>query len=147
MKKTIMLILAGLILLNPLRAETDDDRPITIEELPSEARNFISLHFPGERVALALMERDFPDIDYKVVFATGAMAEFDRQGLWTEISCRYSEMPAGIVPEPMEAKAAELYPDSRVTEIERGRKGYELKLDNGMELTFGTDFRLLDIDD
>ena len=47
----------------------------------------------------------------------------------------------------MEAKAAELYPDSRVTEIERGRKGYELKLDNGMELTFGTDFRLLDIDD
>ena len=44
-------------------------------------------------------------------------------------------------------KSAELYPGVPVIEIERGRREIELKLANGMELTFRPDGRLLDIDD
>lgn len=131
----------------PAFAEADHDRPVSIEEMPAAAREFIELHFPEARVALAKMERDFPDVSYEVIFTIGAKLEFDGGGEWTKVSCKYSSMPEGIVPEPLEMKSAELYPGVPVIEIERGRREIELKLANGMELTFRPDGRLLDIDD
>lgn len=147
MKRTVITILSSLALLLPLHAATDDDRAISEGELPAAAREFISMYFRDVRPALVKEERDFPDISYEIVFTTGAKVEFDRHGAWTEVSCRYSEMPGGIVPRQLVEKAREFYPDAAVTQIERGRHGYEMKLDNGLELTFGSDFRLLDIDD
>lgn len=131
----------------PAFAEADHDRPISIGEMPAAAREFIALHFPEEKVALAKMERDFPDVSYEVIFTIGAKLEFDGGGEWTKVSCKYSPMPDGIVPEALEAKAQELYPGAGVIEIERGRREVELKLVNGKELTFSLDGRLLDIDD
>ena len=128
-------------------AAEDHDRPVSVEERPAAAREFIELHFPEARVALAKMERDFPDVSYEVIFTIGAKLEFDGEGRWTKVSCKYSPMPDGIVPEALEAKAQELYPGAGVIEIERGRREVELKLVNGMELTFSPDGRLLDIDD
>lgn len=147
MKKTIFTILSSLVLLSPAHAATDDDRAISEGELPAAAREFISMYFRDVRPALVKEERDFPDISYEIVFTTGAKVEFDRHGTWTEVSCRYSEMPDGIVPRQLVEKAREFYPEAAVTEIERRRHGYEIKLDNGLELTFSSDFRLLDIDD
>lgn len=131
----------------PAFAEADHDRPISIGEMPAAAREFIARHFPEEKVALAKMERDFPDVSYEVIFTIGVKLEFDGGGEWTKVSCKYSPMPDGIVPEALEAKAQELYPGAGVIEIERGRREVELKLVNGKELTFSLDGRLLDIDD
>ena len=128
-------------------AAEDHDRPVSVEEMPAAAREFIELHFPEARVALAKMERDFPDVSYEVIFTIGVKLEFDGGGEWTKVSCKYSPMPEGIVPEPLEMKSAELYPGVPVIEIERERREIELKLANGMELTFSHDGRLLDIDD
>ena len=144
---TILCFIVMLLSALPAFAEADHDRPISIGEMPAAAREFIARHFPEEKVALAKMERDFPDVSYEVIFTIGVKLEFDGGGEWTKVSCKYSPMPDGIVPEALEAKAQELYPGAGVIEIERGRREVELKLVNGKELTFSLDGRLLDIDD
>ena len=41
----------------------------------------------------------------------------------------------------------EHYPDSYICKVERDRKGYEVKLNNRLELTFDPRFRLIEMDD
>lgn len=146
-RTTILCFIVMLLSALPAFAEADHDRPISIGEMPAAAREFIAWHFPEEKVALAKMERDFPDVSYEVIFTIGAKLEFDGGGEWTKVSCKYSPMPDGIVPEPLKVKSEELYPGIPVIEVERERRVIELKLANGMELTFSPDGRLLDIDD
>lgn len=146
MKKTIA-ILTVLMLAVPMKASTDNDRPISITEMPAIAKNFISTYFPSETVALAKEERDLFRISYEVLFTSGSKVEFGQDGIWTKISCRYSEVPQGIVPDNLSGKVMELYPGSRIIGIEKDRRTVEIKLDNRMELKFSKDGRLLDVDD
>ena len=39
------------------------------------------------------------------------------------------------------------YPDTSVVQIDRDKRDYEVKLTNGLELTFDLKFNLIDIDD
>lgn len=148
MKKATILVLCMMLLpVFGARAEADHDRPIPFNEMPAVSKDFISRYFPEETPALVKMERDFPELSYEVIFTGGIKLEFDRRGEWTKVSCRYSAMPEGIVPAPMEAKARDLYPGAAIVEAERDRRELEIKLNNGMELTFSTDGRLINIDD
>ena len=52
-----------------------------------------------------------------------------------------------IVPQPILTFVRKHYPDSHICKVERDRKGYEVKLDNRLELTFGAKFRLIEVDD
>ena len=105
-RTTILCFIVMLLSVLPAFAETDHDRPVSIGEMPAAAREFIARHFPEAKVALAKMERDFPDVSYEVIFTIGAKLEFDGGGEWTKVSCKYSPMPEGIVPEPLEMKSA-----------------------------------------
>ena len=39
------------------------------------------------------------------------------------------------------------YPDASIVQIDRDKHDYEVKLSNGLELTFDLKFNLIDIDD
>lgn len=146
MKKTIA-ILTVLMLAIPMKASSDNDRPINITEMPAVTKNFITTYFPYETVALAKEEKETFRLSYEVLFTSGSKIEFGQDGIWTKISCRYSEVPEGIVPENLSGKVKELYPGSKIIGIEKDRRTVEIKLDNRMELTFGKDGKLIDIDD
>ena len=146
MKKTIA-ILAVMMMALPMNASTDNDRPIKIAEMPAASREFIATYFPSETVALAKEEREFHGSEYEVVFTSGTKLEFGRDGSWKKISCRYSSVPDGIVPEELRRKIGELYPSARTIGIEKDRRTIEIKLDNRMELTFDRNGELIDIDD
>ena len=81
------------------------------------------------------------------LWTNGSKVEFRRNGAWKEVDCRYSSLPAGIVSMPIETKVQELYPGAAVIKIERDKQEVEVKLNNGMELTFDRSHNLIGIDD
>lgn len=144
MKKTSALFAAIMLALAP--AAADNDKAVTVDQLPAAARELISTYFPDEKVAYAKLERDFPESRYEVVFTSSRKLEFKRNGQWTKISCRYSNVPEELVPAGMMAKVREFYPEATVTEIERDRRSTELKLNNRIEMTFDRKGLLMEID-
>ena len=146
MKKTI-LILTGLFLLGTSTVRADHDKAVSIAQLPRTAQQFIQEHFAAEKVAYAKKERDFFEVQYEVIFTSGKKVGFFKNGDWKEVDCRYATVPVAIVPAPIMAKARELYGDVAVLEIDRDKRDYEVKLTNGLELTFDRRYNLLDIDD
>ena len=140
-------MLTGLFLLGTPSVRADHDKAVSIAQLPRTAQQFIQEHFAAEKVAYAKKERDFFEVQYEVIFTSGKKVGFFKNGDWKEVDCRYATVPLAIVPAPIMDKVRELYGESEVREIDRSRRDYEVKLTNGMELTFDSKYNLLDIDD
>ena len=146
--KRLTIILAPLfVALSVLPASAGNDRIITVGELPAASQQFISTCFKEVEVSYAKVAEEWFDKEYKVVFVDGSKVEFVRSGAWKEIDCKYGEVPAGAVSAPIRDCVAARFPGRRIICIERDRRSYDVKLDNGLELEFDADFRLVDIDD
>lgn len=145
MKKTI----AALVCLMTVStvAMADNDTPVTISQLPQTAQTTLKSYFKNKKVALSKMESGVFEKNYEVIFTTGEKIEFDRKGNWTEINCRNSAVPTQLVPKSITNHVKENYPGMKILEIEYDRKEYEVKLSNGIELTYNKKFQLIDIDD
>ena len=124
-----------------------DDRPINKERLPDEARTFIGRYFATAEISLATMDKELWDTTYEVFFTDGSKVEFDRNGQWKEIDCKYGRVPDGAVPEEIARFIAANHADRYIKEIDRDKRDYEVKLDNGLELKFDLRFRLIGYDD
>lgn len=147
MKKLFVILLAvfsfGIISAN---AELND-RLIAKENLPQKSQQFIDRYFGSVKITYVKEERDFLEKSYEVRFADGTKVEFNRNGDWKEVDCRYSSVPTPIVPTQIMQYVKNNYPDVKIMQIERDRHDYELKLSNKLELTFDTKFNIVDIDD
>lgn len=128
-------------------AKSDNDRPISVSELPQKAQDFIQQFFTGNAVAYAKMEKTLWDKNYDVVLANGEKIEFDKNGEWKEVNCKRSAVPDAIVPKQIKDYLAQQFPQAKVLKIEREAKGYEVKLDNQLEIKFNLRFQVIEIDD
>lgn len=145
MKKILLLLVCLFSLQTVVRA--DDDRPIAVTQLPASAQQFIKKHFAGNQVAFAKMEKDWFSKSYDVTFTNGNKLEFDEKGEWTEVDCKYTSVPAAIVPKAIADYVAQNYKEVRILKIDRDTRDYEVKLSNRLELKFDLQFNLIDIDD
>ena len=127
--------------------KADDDKPITVEQLPQKAQQFIKQYFADKTVTLAKMERDFMDKSYEVLFSNGEKVEFDKNGEWKDVDCKQSVVPADIIPQAIKDHVAKTYPDAKILQIDRDTRGYKVQLNNRLELKYNTEFILTDIDD
>lgn len=124
-----------------------NDKPIQVTELPKSAQSFIKNHFADQSVAVAKMETDFMDKSYDVIFTNGDKVEFDKKGKWTKVDCKHGQVPQGIIPMPIQKYIAKNYPDAKVIKIElTDRKGYEVDLNNGLDIEFDKRMNVKDID-
>lgn len=124
-----------------------NDKPIQVTELPKMAQSFIKNHFADQSVAVAKMETEFMDRSYDVIFANGDKVEFDKKGKWTKVDCKHGQVPQGIIPMPIQKYIAKNYPDAKVIKIElTDRKGYEVDLNNGLDIEFDKRMNVKDID-
>lgn len=144
--KKIIVIIATFLLTAGIGSVQADDRPIAVTELPAAARQFLSTHFADAKVAYATVDGRLFDKDYEVAFTDGGKVEFDRNGEWKEVDVRTGSLPAAVIPQPIRQHLTRNYPDTQVQQIERDRRGYEVKLRNGLELEFNNDFALVKID-
>lgn len=127
-------------------AKADNDKPISVQDLPVAAQNFIRQHFSEKKIALAKKETDLFLNSYDVLFTDGSKIEFDRKGEWTEVNCKYSFVPEAVFPSQIKDYIEKNYPEAKVLKIERDTRDFEVKLSNKVELKFDTMFRLIDID-
>lgn len=144
--KIWMIAFLGILLMGPT-ALADNEKPITVDNLPTVARQLISKNFSGKKVALAKMESGILDKNYDVIFTNGDKLEFDKKGAWTEINCKRSAVPSALVPSAIKNYVKQNYSSNKIVKIERDGRKYEVELSNGMEITFNNKFQVIDIDD
>lgn len=144
MKKVLFLLVCVFGLQTMLWAS--DDKPIQVNQLPQAAQTFIKTHFADRKVAMAKVDSEWMDKTYDVIFTNGDKLEFDKKGAWKEISCKYSEVPAVALPQPIRQYVSENYPDARVLKIDKDKRDYEVKLSNGWEIKFDLKFNVIELD-
>lgn len=145
MKKLVYLLFCLFAINSNIMA--DNDRPITLKEMPKQAQEFISKYFPNAPIALTKMETDVFEKNYDVIFTNGDKIEFDRKGNWTKIKCKYSHVPDAVIPSAIRDYIKSNYPNVKVLKIEiDDDKEYEVELSNGWEIEFNKQFKPIDID-
>ena len=137
---------ASLLLFCSVIASAQSERMISLEQLPAPAQQFLKEYFPSADIASVREESSFPRRELDVFFHDGTHIEFSAEGEWREVSSRKA-LPRGIVPQTIQAYVSEHYPMRPIVHIERRGKEWEVGLDNGMELTFDSHLRLVDVDD
>lgn len=129
-----------------VNAVASNDKPIEVSQLPQTAQQVLKKDFSKMKIALAKMESGLFDTSYDIIFTNGDKVEFDRNGNWTELKCKYSQVPARLIPAAISSYVKKNYPSTKVLEIERDRNEYDVKLSNGIEITFNKKFQVIDID-
>lgn len=129
-----------------VKALADNDRPITLNQLPTVSQQIIKKYFAGKKVAMAKQETGLIDKDYEVVFTTGEKIEFDKRGAWKEIDCKLSAVPAKLIPAKIASYLKANYPGVKVLKLEKDNNEYEVDLANGIEIKFNKNFVVIDID-
>lgn len=124
-----------------------DDRPVTVDQLPQAARTFLNVNFPDDKISFATKDDDLIRPDYQVVLASGVMVKFNNAGDLEEIESRGKEIPDGIIPIQIVEMVKGHYPDVIITGYEVGRRTYEVKLSNRIELKLDKNFNVIEVDD
>ncbi len=108
-----------------------------MNKLPAAAREMIGKHFPQIKVAYIKIEKDlFQTTSYDVKLADGIELEFNSKGEWLEIDCKNKAVSSTFIPQALSKYMKANYNGLKTVKIERNRKGYELTLENGLEVDF-----------
>ena len=101
-----------------------------VNKLPVAAREMT-------KVAYIKIEKDlFQSTSYDVKLADGIELEFNSKGEWLEIDCKNKAVPSTFIPQAISKYMKANYNGHKTVKIERNRKGYELTLENGLEVDF-----------
>lgn len=144
MKKILVLALA---LIAFAAVSNADDRPVTADQLPAAAKTFIKSYYPDEKISFVTKDDDLIRPDFNVVLSNGVRIDFDNSGSLDKIEVGKTMMPSDIVPVQISDYVSAHFPEVRITEYEVGRRTFEVKLSNGMDLKFNTRYALIEIDD
>lgn len=120
---------------------------ITLAELPAKAQTFLKKHFGTENPTYIIKDKETFSTDYKVQFANKIEVEFDGNGDWEEVDGHHTAIPTAIIPTAIASYVKTNFKDAQVTSLDKGRWGYEVNLNNGLELEFDLSGKFLRIDD
>lgn len=143
--KRIITILAALVCL-PFMASADDDYAIQFAQLPQVSQTFVQTHFNGVNVVLSMRDSH----SFEVRFEDGSEVEFDYAGNWKEVDCKYKSVPASVlklVPAGIQTYVSANFPQAIITKINLKVWGYEVELNNGLDVEFNREGTFLRIDD
>ena len=74
--------------------------------------------------------------ELQLSLSDGIELEFNSKGEWIEIDCKNKAVPAIFIPNTIVKYMQKNYGGHKIIKIERDRKGYELTLENGLEVDF-----------
>ncbi len=140
-------ILTIAVMLSFAYVTTADERPIEVSQLPKVAQEFITKNFSNQTIMYANVDRELLDTEYTVRLEDGTKIDFNGGGQWKEISNKRTGIPQSILPNKLVGYVAKQYPEAQLISIDRDSRDYEIKLSNGIELTFTLDGKLIGYDD
>jgi hypothetical protein len=124
------------------------DRPISPNQLPKTAKNFLAVNFKGVAAGSVIEDREIYGIDeYKVRLANGMKVEFDSKGNWKEVDGEHQKVPYGFIPANIRNYVAKSFPNTHIIKIERKSWSYKAELSNGIDLEFDKNGNFKRIDD
>ena len=142
MKKFFMLMATMMLTFN-VALMADDNRVITYDQLPQTAKTLLSQHFAKKVPLVVTMDWD----EYEILYQSGEKVEFNKKGEWKSIDCRVSAVPTVLIPEQIKSHIKATFPGTTIIKLERDRRGYGVKLNNGLEVEYNTRFQVVEIDD
>ncbi len=146
MKKILFVI--ALLFAGIATANANPERPITIDQLPKTAQEFLAAHFKDLTVAYAVAEQKFTGTEYEVVYTDRTEVDFRSDGQWDSVERKYSAIPDSIVSQQIrDFVAKNNYPGQFIKKIERNAYTWEIELSSDIEIKFDVHFNVIDIDD
>lgn len=119
---------------------------ITVAELPAKAQTILKKHFANETPTYVVKDKETFSTDYKVQFANKIEVEFDGDGNLEEVDGNHNAIPTAIIPAKIATYVKTNFKDAQVTSLDKGRWGYEINLNNGLELEFDSNGKFIRID-
>ena len=157
MKKIFAILALSMAVLTVAKA---GDRPVTFNQLPAPAQTFINTNYPDDKISFATVDDDLIRPDYSVVLVSGVRIQFNNDvsldvrcgeilslhGSLEKIESK-AGVPEGLIPVQIRDYVKLHYPDAVFYEYEIGRRSYEVKLSNRLDLKFNRNLYLVEIDD
>ncbi|MCQ2347785.1 MAG: PepSY-like domain-containing protein [Paludibacteraceae bacterium] len=125
-----------------LTACADDKKVITSTDLPQAARTLMTQYVNADDVLLITQEGRGPWTEYEIRLTDQSDWEFDAQGALTKVEI-LAGIPDELIPEPILHQVRTSYPKAIITEYSIDTRDQEVKLNNGIELTFNLQGKLL----
>ena len=109
-----------------LAACDDDEKSIQFGELPATAQSFLGTYFTGIDAQSIVYDKE--DRQYDVVLADGTEVDFNDNGDWLSVDCRFGLLPAGLLLSSMQAAIEEKHPAGHAHSIDKKTSGYEVDI-------------------
>lgn len=138
MKKLV--VLAFFVL--SLTACADEKKVITFATLPQAAKATMTQFVNTEDILLVTQEGSNRWAEYEVKMTDQSDWEFDAQGTLKNVEMK-SGIPDALLPEIVLSQIHASYPNAYVVEYNIDKRDQEVKLNNGIELTFDLKGKLL----
>lgn len=129
-------------------SDDDDDKVISYDELPTKAQSFITTHFPDETKDQVKKDNDSYD-----VYLSKYKVEFDLSGEWDSVDGKRAgqknvvpQSVLALIPNGILIYVAEEYPDTDIVEVDIEAYGYEVALNNNIDLKFDKEGSFLGLD-
>lgn len=119
------------------------EKLIHFDQLPLNSQALIKQYFGNKRPLVVKADWD----EYEVIFESGEELEFDKSGEWKELDCRYSAVPDDLIPDQIKKQMKQLYPKTIIVTLERDKRGYKVRLSDGLEVEFDPNFTIVETDD
>lgn len=156
-KKIIAIALFATLGLSFTACSSDDGNAanteqITLAQLPTHTQAFITRTFPNATVlrATKINKPNYYGSYYSLVLNNNITLDFDQAGNWTEIETEdHTAIPADFLTQEVpliQTYVAEQYKGNYIIEIDRDHQGYEVTLNNELELIFNADQQFVGID-
>lgn len=156
-KKIIAIALFAILGLGFTACSSDDGNTVnteqvTLEQLPTQTQAFIARTFPNATVLRAnkTNKPNYYGSYYALVLTNNISIDFDQAGNWTEIETEdHTAIPADFLTQEVpliQAYVAEQYNGNYIIEIDRNHQGYEVTLNNELELIFNVNQQFVGID-
>ncbi|MBO5616012.1 MAG: PepSY-like domain-containing protein [Prevotella sp.] len=147
MKKSVIFLAAFICMMMQSVSASASDRMIPAERIPAPARAFIQKTFPNQAIAFAQLDYDFFRKTYEVHLINGVKMDFDSKGTWDKVDCKFSAVPANLVPVALANHVKMNFRGAQIVKIDKKRYGFKVELSNGLELKFNKQGGLIAIDD
>ena len=115
--------------------------------LPQQITDFLQKQFPGATVSYVETDADHGGMEYDVTLNDGTEVDFDRANQWESVDCHVKAVPAALVPGAISSYVKSNNQGLPITKISRKPYGYEIELNNGLELRFDPNGNFAGIDD
>jgi len=147
MKRVVSLFMLLLLISSTTLMADGRDHAITADRLPVSSRDFLKAHFDDLQISYVEVDKDLMWVKgYEVILIDGTEVNFTRNGEWKEVERRHNAVPVAIVPLEIKQYVQTNFPGKEIMAIEKETRKWEVKLNNGMELSFNMKGQLIDLD-